>query len=427
MSFRSRLFALLGIAGVSVSSAQPTTTEAVGFDFVLYFAPAPAADAEAALRGLLDHEFAASRDHVTVRHKWADIGDYPPPGPDAFQYFSVDLKMDQGYAIAQSERVLVLRFEAAPAKLLRANLDANLLTLRLAELTEGLPWDGECRLLYSRAAWRRQRIDTWQGEVPDVRGHVNMHAYRNPDLVRIITLGMRKFGLPDLVISQTPAGNSRAAGNTINACAQRMLEGQRPEDSIFRLVLEEIQHAGLKKDLLGDPAQGATGRVDLRLRKARPEKGDPQNRLLALDFPEAPGRSALEKQAAALGALYGTQSFIVGRKAGDEALKAASEKARRDFFEKAPRFRRGLEPNERLVVKVPFVIEGQTEFMWVEVTGWQATSLVGVLMNDSRFDEKLRVGRRLEVELKDVYDYIHYKPDGTEDGNETGKVLNTGP
>lgn len=91
-----------------------------------------------------------------------------------------------------------------------------------------------------------------------------------------------------------------------------------------------------------------------------------------------------------------------------------------------PRFREGLEPNERLVVKVPFEAQDQTEFMWVEVTGWRAESLEGVLMDDSRFDEKLRVGRRLAVELTKVYDYIHYKADGTEEGNETGKVLDAG-
>ena len=47
----------------------------------------------------------------------------------------------------------------------------------------------------------------------------------------------------------------------------------------------------------------------------------------------------------------------------------------------------------------------------------------GILMNDASLDESYRVGRKLTVNFEDVYDYIHYKPDGTEAGNETGKVL----
>jgi hypothetical protein len=64
--------------------------------------------------------------------------------------------------------------------------------------------------------------------------------------------------------------------------------------------------------------------------------------------------------------------------------------------------------------------------MWVEVVGWKPATIEGILMNDSHFDEKLREGRKVSVDLMDVYDYIHYKADGTQDGNETGKVISEG-
>lgn len=429
MSIRSRLFALLGIASVSVTAPAQNIPEGgrVGFEFALYFAPAPKADPEKALAELLAKEFISLRDYLTVRHKWSDINDYTPPTPDSFRYLTVGLEMAQGAAMAESERVFVLGFEALPADLLRANREANTLTHRLAELTDGLPWDQECRLVYSRAAWHEKRVATWQGDLPDVRGHVNMHAYRNPDLVRIITLGMRKFGLPDLVIAQTPSGGSRAAGNTVNACAQRLLEGQSFDGERFELVLADIRHDGMRAVALANPLEGATGRATLHLAETPREEGDPHNPLLALEFPDAEGGSPLERQATALAVLYGSENPIIGRKAGDAALKAASEKARSDFFAKTPAFRKGMQPNERLVVKVPFKIEDQVEYMWVEVVGWKIASIEGILMNDSHFDKDLREGRRLSVDLMDVYDYIHYKPDGTEDGNETGKVINTSP
>lgn len=429
MSIYRRLITLLGVAGVSVTSlvraereAQPSD-QRIGFEFALYFAPSPKTDPEQALKILLEGDFASPMQSITVRQKWSDIADYAPPSPEAFRYVAVDLEMSQGAALAQAERVFILGFEAPPSDLMHANREANTLVYRLAELTDGFPWDAECRLLYSRAAWQERRVASWQGDIPDVRGHVNMHAYRNPDLVRIITLGMRKFGLPDLVIAQTPSGGSRAAGNAINACAQRMLEGQAFDGPRFDLVLADIRHDGMRETALANPLDGATGRARLHLAEAPWEQGDPQNRLLALEFPDGEGQTPLERQASALAALYGSEGSIVGRRPGDEALKAASEKARAAFLAKAPTFRKGLQPNERLVIKAPFSFDDQTEYMWVEVVGWRTSSIEGILMNDSHFNRKLRVGHRVTVNLRDVYDYIHYKPDGTEDGNETGKVL----
>ena len=428
MSIRSRLFSLLGIASVAVASPAKNETnptpDRVGFEFALYFAPQPKTDPEAALAKLLQKDFASFSDYIALRQKWSDIGDYAPPTPEAFRHTTRGMEMEQGARIAQSEKVFVLGFEARRGDLLRANREANALLHRLAELTDGFPWDEECRLLYSPSAWRERRMATWQGDVPDIRSHMNMHAYRNPDLVRIITLGMRKFGLPDLVVAQVPSGNSRAAGNTINACAQRMLEGQSFADGRLELVLAEIRHDAMRKSVLSKPLAGATGRMTIHLPEASWEEGDPRNRLLALEFPDAPGESAIEKQAAAFALLYGAEDPIIGRRAGDAKLKAASEKARAAFFAKSDRFRKGFEPNERLVVKTAFKIGDQVEYMWVEVVGWKPAAIEGILMNDSHFDEKLREGRRVSVDLMDVYDYIHYKPDGTHDGNETGKVLN---
>ncbi len=425
MSIRSRLLTLLGIAGVSASnpSKAQTEPEPVHFEFALYFAPAPKEDPEAILTRLLADEFQHVSAFLFVTHEWYDLADYAPPTPQAFRYTAVELDVSQGAAIAESERVFVLGFAAHPADLLRAHREANTLTLTLAEASEGLPWDEECRLLYSREAWQRKRVENWQGDVPDVRGHVNMHAYRNPDLVRIITLGMRKFGLPDLVVEATPSGKTQVAGNVVNACAQRMLEGQPFDGERFKLVLADIRHDAMRANALENPLEGATGKVAMQLAECARDEGDPENRLLAISFPEAKGRDDLERQATALAALYGAKEVIVNRWASDQALKAASNKARADFFAQVDTFRKGFHPNERLTVKVPFTFDGQTEYMWVEVVGWGEETMDGILMNDSSFEESFRVGRKLTVKFEDVYDYIHTKSDGTESGNETGKVL----
>lgn len=104
-------------------------------------------------------------------------------------------------------------------------------------------------------------------------------------------------------------------------------------------------------------------------------------------------------------------------------MAAASERARKAFFAQEERFRRGLAPGEHLLIKAGFKAADQTEFMWVEVTKWKKDAIEGILSSDPYYVKKLRAGMRVTVALADVYDYILYKPDGSEEGNETGKVL----
>jgi uncharacterized protein YegJ (DUF2314 family) len=61
--------------------------------------------------------------------------------------------------------------------------------------------------------------------------------------------------------------------------------------------------------------------------------------------------------------------------------------------------------------------------MWVEVVKWGAKDLDGILANDPFYVKKLHDGSRVTVRLDDIYDYLLHKPDGTEEGNESGKVL----
>lgn len=428
MTLPTHLFSLFGLLAllalpVTTSVAAELAPDQTGIELALYFAPEPKADPEATLDALLKEEFRALDQLATVRRKWTDIERYPPPTPEAFRYTTIGLSREQGAAIAESKRVFVMGFEAKNSDLLRVNREANTLLARLAEATAGLPWDEECRLLYSREAWREKRVNGWQGDIPDVRGHVNMHAYRNPELVRIITLGMRKFGLPDLVLSDVASSTTRAAGNLVNACAQRLLEGQQAEEGRFDLILAGIKHDEMRKSALENPLSGATGRIRLGLLATPTEEGDPANTLWALEFPDATGTSRTERQAAALATLFGAEDKITNVRADDPEMLAASEKARKAFFAAVAAYRKGLQPNERVLVKSGFKIGDQTEYMWVDITRWNLDSVDGILVNDSHFDEKLREGRRVTVAFKDIYDYIHTKPDGTSEGNETGKVL----
>ncbi len=80
--------------------------------------------------------------------------------------------------------------------------------------------------------------------------------------------------------------------------------------------------------------------------------------------------------------------------------------------------------NERLLLKAPFATSsGGRVWMWVEVVSWKGDRVEGILQNDPYYVPGLKAGSRVAFSEADVVDFLHTLPDGTEEGNETGKIL----
>ncbi len=429
---------LLPLIGTLVTGAAVTTgrtaegkqTEDISFVFALFFAPAPAADPESELARLMRDKECGVRPKggpsaagvVSVVAEWMPISEFKQPSPERYRYAAVGLTKEEGAPIAQSTRVFVLTFSALREDALAANQQACQLLGTLADSTHGLPWDEETREIFSSGRWRRDRIDSWENGLPDVRKHVTIHSYRNPDLFRNISLGMGKFCRPDLVVIDVPSGSPNSAANLMNACAQALVEG-RVVGRRLQLVLKDIKHSAARAVALTNPGKGARGRLGVEFKDTPWEEGDPRNELWLLEFPGSRAASYTERLQSACAIVFGSTDEIKMRPKGDREMAAASARARDAFFQLEPTFRKGLAPNERLLVKAPFAYDGGNEYMWVEVLLWKKDSIEGVLANDPYYVQGIKAGSRVTVRLTDVYDYIHYRPDGTEAGNETGKVL----
>ncbi len=421
--FRKTILFLVTLSISPFLSLAEDTAKSITFDFALYFTPEPTSEPELELERMLKEEYPELNDLGSLTTKWLPIADYPPPDQESLRYLSVGLEDTIAQALAAAEQVFVLTFETAPENCLSVNRYACQIAADLSDATSGYLWDEECRLLYSREAWRRKKVDTWIDGLPDIRGHVNMHAYHNPDLVRIITLGMRKFDLPDLVITEVFSGSSRSAGDTINYIAQHLLENPKENPFQFTLKLADLKHSDLRKDALSNPMEGATGQIDIELVEGEWEEGDPNNIIAHVTFPKVEAATATERQSLAFSTLYGSTDEIQHVRSGNAAIAAASKRALATFLKLKPHFEKGLEPNERLIVKYGFPVNDSNEYMWIEVLKWEKSQLEGILLNDSYYDEKLREGKRVKIPADEIFDYLHYKPDGTEEGNETGELI----
>lgn len=414
--------------------SRPLRDERVGFSYDVVWpgtlkAPVDAAEVKrAAARHLKSVEVVSELpvglgDRTLVQ---VALLDGEPWSEDRLQYHSVDLPPAEARLLQGPHRLTRLTFSAPAGDAFARQRGAVLLVHALAEKAGGLVFDAETDQAFAPARFRQRRLEGWSADLPDVRRHIVIHQYVDGELMRSITLGMRKFGLPDVVVNGHGRSSSQSVGSLINVACQRMLEGEPLQSggAVLQLELRQMKNRSHREDVEGSRAgDGGSGKVDLAIGAAEPQEGDPENRLLELTFsPE--NETRLERQEEVICQLFGCGEDPTHHLQHDEELLAVSAAARKKLPALKRRFQKGLRPGEILQVKAPFeTAEGGNEWMWVEVVAWEGKSIQGILRNDPESVPGLKSGARVEVSSEDLFDYILTRADGTEEGNQTGRLM----
>ena len=122
------------------------------------------------------------------------------PDLEWIQRFGHGVTQQQAEDLQKNGKVLVLTFAHPKEHVFDGLFNAVKLAHSLAQFTDGVIWDDATSEMFSTTAWEERRFKGWDAGVPDVSMQTTIHAYKKDEYVRAITLGMTKFGLPDLVI-----------------------------------------------------------------------------------------------------------------------------------------------------------------------------------------------------------------------------------
>jgi uncharacterized protein YegJ (DUF2314 family) len=436
-----KALALIGLLGLALAASAEADDHGDGDDrvviyqYAVYLVPGSSGDPLDTARRLVGDRFDAytiitdfaerPTSPVVAMTLVTDVADrYPPPDMQYLGYFGRGLSREQALSMQQSERVLVMDF-AYPLGFQSSAFPAALyLTDEIARRHDGLIWDQVTREAFTAEAWREGRIDTWNAAAPPVRDHTVVHAYRNGEFVRAITLGMEKFGFPDIVVNSASWSTNTPMGNLIDLAAQTLVEkGDFDNGFSIAVDVESLANARIRDIIRASMVGDAEGRATLEFRPAEAEEGDPDNFLLELSFDAAPGSSIEQKQEALLGRVLGLQDTVALARHNQRILEA-SERAREKLPALRADFNRGLEPGESIMVKAPFeTADGGTEWMWVEVEEWNDNVIEGMLQNEPLNIPGLRGGSHVIVDQRELFDYIRYHADGRIEGNETGQII----
>lgn len=423
---------LNGHKAVAVGESPSGSLVAAQYRFraAVYHAQAQRPDVQAVLQRLAAGKLTVVADDTAAeRESGASVVigtpalvDFAPPEKKTLQYFGRGLSAEDEEALLASKSVTVLTFRGPGARAAQQYRAALELIGSLVGELGGYPWDDEARLVFTAKSWSGL-LEGWQGDEPQLSKQIALHSYRDGALIRIVSLGMVKFALPDVAVNQVSAESSGSMGTLTNLVCQTLFEkGTLGNDGHLLASIDGLKHAAYKADLGEDLKDNAKRRVDVQLATSKPDEGDADNRLLEIAFPGTVN-TLQERQSAALSELFGAHDSIVNVQ-HDEELLATSERARKKALLIGKRYAKGPPFGEQMLVKAPFdTTAGGTEWMWVEVVSWNGNDIDGILKNDPFDVPSLKDGSRVEVQASKIFDYILKKKDGSSEGNETGKIL----
>ncbi len=289
--------------------------------------------------------------------------------------------------------------------------------------TDFVAYDGEVREYYSPKTWKRDRIDVWENGTPNALKLLTLHTYRDTEYCRSITFGMQRFGLPDLVIEDSPCLNATNASQLLTVIAQLLLEGNRVKNKSLAVDLNAIKNSTFQNIIPSIVYDNAKKKATILFKTSVPiQEGDPLNTLYKVDFDAKGYANTQTYENEIYTNLFGTEDEVTHVQ-HNEKIKAASERAKKRLPALKKLFNKGLD-TESILLKAPFTTdEGGNEWMWIEVVGWKDETIEGILQNDPYYIKNLKSGAKVTVKQADIFDYILYKADGTTEGNETGKLI----
>jgi len=248
------------------------------------------------------------------------------------------------------------------------------------------------------------------------------------------TVGMRKFGLPELEVRDVPPGLCSQVPWFMYSVARRLLvrlseycEQAGGLISVFRMepTLRVTFGDGMRAnggDEDATPPEGARGWTEVSISYSR-GRGD-RDDFLRIVAPRATRQSHGEWLYAALEDLRGGVDPTLRVKAESEAMAEAHRKALETLPDVARRFRLGLPVGHTLFVKHGFPVNDELrEFMWIGVTEWAGGTVRGRLSNAPSSRRDLRAGQLVTIREDEVFDWMIVWPDGFVEGGFSQQVV----
>jgi len=287
-------------------------------------------------------------------------------------------------------------------------------TLATAMQLKGYVFDVNAKVIMSPAAYGR---DLFAPATSPLQAHVLLQHYPyEPGRFRIVTLGMAKFGAPEIEIRDYPPAKTLIFKRLVAAAARRLVRAGlagEPFPAGLELTAAELQPAS--EPPLGAELPAADHGLPVSFQAGRTEDGDPQGNVVRLAAPPPGPHDVAEWGSRISRYIFGIDiGSIVWQ--GDLPVEADTVQAelpgiRQEFMADSTsggwyiRFR----------ARAPG--DGPAEILTGQLEQWSDDTLGVLLLSEPQLAATTGAGARLAVPAAEVVDWIRVTPTGEIRGN----------
>jgi hypothetical protein len=288
-----------------------------------------------------------------------------------------------------------------------APTDARQLALRtatalagaLADKLDGIVWDQLLERFETPQAFEAHALTETLGEPTFRRDRMELlFEPKEPGIVRILTSGLSRWGQPDIEAAAVPTAATERVGEIVLGVAAAVANGA--PDGPITLTRGDLAHAR-GKDYAADAGMPAPEKVQVDVASVHPESGDPNDFVARIAGPAGDSAMAMLDLAERF---FGP---VLAASPGNDVMNARQKKAQEDLGPALAKWSAGHASGTRLLVQLPFTIPGDagSESMWLEVTGFNARTVTGHLMDEPLGATDVHFGdevTRLRAEVEDL-------------------------
>lgn len=210
--------------------------------------------------------------------------------------------------LQNAKNALSVRF-AYPKDILFSSLKkANKTIYNIAKKYNGLIWDIETKEILTAKQWRKKRLHKDIGKIPLVENHISINTFKKNKKNIAITLGMSKFGQPDILIKDYTITNHQAIKNLLNLISQSLIEGQKVSRNL-NIDLNMISN----KDFINRIFQIRKDKnlnISIPIAMGHWEEDFSNNYIIEILFDHIKGKSLKEKQRKLISEIFGLEDEI---------------------------------------------------------------------------------------------------------------------
>ena len=408
------LRASLELTTVTARSADEVRKLATSAEIARRLGPKQCGDACDAIRKLLDDEDAFELDV-------APVDDATLPGKETWDTVAASLTPQERESLSRKTTSVTLRANAPFSKDHLAARAGFAATAILAEALDGFVYDETTR-----------RIQRWQ-DSPVITVPLGAPAFERKDIVvqlfrqedgtaRALTLGLMRFGCPDLTLQGANMSAGPRLAELLNAAASKLAAGETQTPISLGLADVARVVGRLPAELNATP-EGARP-IELEVVAPEREEGDPDNELAELVPKDGSTREAWDSVVASI---FGVPATVT-TETDDKELGDVAAHARGSLGKAIARFEAGA---GEFFVRGPFVIPPDarldggplTEMLWVAVASCDAKLCTGVLSSEPTYVTNLAAAKTTSVERAHAVDWMIRGRDGGTTGGESLRVL----